>query len=225
MSVGDGGSSVLDDVNSSRSSQAAECCRQRATRRLVRSAVRDRDVPTLRRLFADVDINDVVNAALSDAGSCSALAYAVRCGYLDVVETLIDMPGCRVDSVDRTKRSALDEAIGAWASAALDSGQRGQHDCGKRHRIVRRILAAGARSLSRPALEVVLPSAMDSVTGRQFARKLVKVKLNKTFTLTTLHGLLFCAIARLFHIVDFYCRELNKHRSTSLLCSAAMTRG
>jgi len=183
MSSVDGGSSVMDDTNSSTSSLAVtDCSRQRTTRRLLRSAVRDRDLATLRRLLADVD---VINAALSDAVSCTALAYAVRCGYLEVVETLIDIPGCHVDSVDRTKRSALDEAITAWATAALDCGVPRQHDCGKRRRIVRRLLAVGARSLSRPALDSVLSSALDDDNGLQFVRKLVKVNLNRTSTLMT----------------------------------------
>jgi len=199
MSSADGESSMIDDVNSSTSPRTAESCRQRTTRRLLRSAVRDRDVLTLRRLLADVDVNDVMNAALSNAMSCSALAYAARCGYLEVVETLIDMPGCHIDNTDRTTRSALDEAIGAWAAAALDDASRRQHDCGKRYRIVRRLLAAGARSLSRPALDVVLSSALNEDNGKQFARKLAKVKFNRTSTSTTL-GLLFCMHEWLFHI-------------------------
>ena len=176
MSSADGGSSAIT-INSS-SSSAVESCRQRRTRRLLRSAVRDRDVLTLRRLLDDVEINDVMNASLSDVMSCSALAYAARCGYLEVVEALIDMPGCHVDRVDRTKRSAIDEAIGAWAAAALDGGGRRQHDSGRRYRIVRRLLAAGARSLSRPALDAVLSAALNGDRGRQFVRKLVKVTLN-----------------------------------------------
>jgi len=140
--------------------------------------VRDCDVLTLRRLLADVDVNDdVVNAALSNAVPCSALAYAARCGYLEVVETLVDMPGCLIDGVDRTKRSALDEAIGAWAAAALDGDGRCQHNCSKRQSVVRRLLAAGARSLSRPALDVLLSSALDDDDGQQFTRKLVKVNI------------------------------------------------
>jgi len=176
--MADSGSSAINDVNSSSSSRAVESCRQRTTRRLFRSAVRDRDVLTLRRLFDEVDINDVMNAALSDAMSCSALAYAARCGYLEVVEALIDMPGCHIDRVDRTKRSAIDEAIGAWAAAAQDGGEQRQHDRGVRYRIVRRLLAAGACSLSRSALDGVLSSALESDNGQQFVRKLVKVNLN-----------------------------------------------
>jgi len=178
MSSADGGSSAINDVDSSSSSQAVEPCRQRTTRRLLRSAVRDRDVLTLRRLSNEVDINDVMNAALSDAMSRSALAYAARCGYLEVVEALVDMPGCHIDHVDRAKRSAVDEAICAWAAAALDGGERRQHDRGKRYRIVRLLLAAGASSLSRPALDAVLSSALDGDSGHQFVRKLVKVKLS-----------------------------------------------
>ena len=179
MSSADGGSSAINDVNScSTSSRAVESCRLRATRRLLRSAVRDRDVHTLRQLFDDVNINDVMNVAISDAMSWSALAYAARCGYLEVVEALIDMPGCHIDRVDRAKRSAVDEAIGAWAAAALDGDGQRQHDRGKRYRIVRRLLAAGARSLSRPALDAVLSSALDCDNGQQFVCKLVKVKFN-----------------------------------------------
>lgn len=178
MSSADGGSSAINDINSSSSSQAVEYCRLRATRRLLRSAVRNRDVHTLRRLFDDVNISDVMNVALSDAMSCSALAYAARCGYLEVVEALVDMPGCHIDRVDRAKRSALDEAIGGWAAVALDAGGQRQHDRGKRYRIVRRLLAAGARSLSRPSLDAVLSSALDCDNVQQFVHKLVKVKLN-----------------------------------------------
>jgi len=141
--------------------------------------VRDGDVLTLRRLLSDVDHHGVVNCALSDAVPCSALSYAARCGYPEIVDTLVDMPGCQIDGVDRTKRSALDEAIGGWAAAALDADGGRQQDCstGKRCRIVRRLLAAGARSLSRPALDVVLSSALhDDDNGQQFTRKLVTVR-------------------------------------------------
>jgi len=171
MSSADGGSSVIKDedngcVNSSSS------CRQRVTRRLLRSAVRDRDLLTLRRMLADIGLSD--DSALS---GCSLLAYAARCGHLDIVEALVDMPGCHVDRVDRTKRSALDEAIGAWSATALDTGGRPRlHDRGKRYRIVRRLLTAGTRSLSRPALGAVLSSALDSANGQYFITKLVKVK-------------------------------------------------
>ena len=169
MSKAGGESSVVDDDSSS-FQRAVESCRGR-TRRLLRSAVRDRDVLTLRRVLADVNVGDLVNAALSDALSCSVLAYAVRCGYLEVVEALLDLPGCHVDA---TKRSALDEAIGAWAAAAAFDGRR--HDCAKRYRIVRRLLVAGTRSLSRQALDVVLSSSLDGGSGQHFVRKLVKVK-------------------------------------------------
>jgi len=136
-------------------------------------------VLTLRQLLNDVHMDDVINAALSDAMPCSALAYAARCGYLDVVEALVDMPDCQIDRLDRTKRSAVDEAISGWATSALDGAGRRQHDRGKRYRIVRRLLAAGARSLSRPALDAVLSSALHTAgSGQQFVRKLVKVKVN-----------------------------------------------
>jgi len=179
MSSAGGGSSTIIAINSSSTQAVETCCRQRPTRRLLRSAVRDRDMLTLRRLLADVTIHDV-NAALSDATSCSALSYAVRCGYLDVVEALIDMPGCHVDRVDRTQRSAIDEAIGAWAAAEMDSRGRRQHDCGKRYRIVRRLLASGIHSLSRPALDGVLSSAFGGDSGQQFVHKLVKVICTST---------------------------------------------
>jgi len=148
--------------------------------------VRDGDLLTLRRVLADVDL---LNAALSDALSSSALAFAARCGHIDVVELLVGLPGCHVDRVDRTKRSALDEAISAWAAAATATaaaaadGQRQQHDCARRYRIVRRLLAAGARSLSRQVLDVVLASALHSGTGQHFVWKLVKVKTRAEFYL------------------------------------------
>jgi len=187
MSSADGKSSTIidnDDVSGSLSSSRPT---QRTTRRLLRSAVRDRDVLTLRRMLADVDVN-VVNSAMSDVLSCSALAYAARWGYLEVVEALIDTPGCHVDRTDSAKRSALDEAIDAWAAAAASSsdgaGKR-QHDCAKQYRIVRRLLAAGARCLSRPVLDTVVSSAaLDSSNGRQFIRKLVKVNYHRLLSAT-----------------------------------------
>ena len=171
-SAGAGECSLVNDDDGWSSSRS---CHGRM-RRLLRSAVRDRDVLTLRRLFASVDVGDLVNAALSDALSSSALAYAARCGYLDVVDALVDLPGCHVDRVDKTRRSALDEAIGAWAAAAAALDGQRQHDCAKRYRIVRRLLAAGTRSLSRQALDLVLSSALDTGSGQHFVRKLVKVK-------------------------------------------------
>jgi len=174
MSSAGGTSSVVDD----RQRAVVEPCPRGRTRRLLRSAVRERDVLALRRLLADVNL---VNVAVSDALSSSALAYAARCGYLEVVEALVDHPGCRVDHVDRARRSALDDAIGAWAAAAAAAavdGQVRQHDCARRYRIVRRLLAAGTRSLSREALDVVLASALKNAgaAGQHFVRKLVKVK-------------------------------------------------
>lgn len=166
--------SAIDDVVTSLCSQ-----RQRTARRVLRSALRNRDTVTLRRMLVDVDVCDVVNSALSDALMCSALSYAARCGYLEVVEALTDMPGCHIDRLDPTKRSALDEAIGAWsAAAAQENSRRRQHDCGKQYRIVRRLLIAGARSLSRPALDVILSSALDRINGQHFVQKLIKVKLD-----------------------------------------------
>ena len=163
---------------------AKESCRRR-TRRVVRSAVRDCDLLTLRRVLSDVDL---VNAALSDTLSSSALAYAARCGHLEVVEVLVDLPGCHIDRVDRAKRSALDEAISGWAAA---DGRQQQHDCARRYRIVRRLLAAGTRSLSRQVLDVVLSSALDSGTGQHFVRKLVQVRHKLNFHFDDVFAVLY----------------------------------
>lgn len=162
-----------------------------SARRRLRLAVRDRDVTSLRKLLLG-SCGDI-NAAVSDTSSCSALAYAVRCGHLEIVETLLELPDCHVDRLDRARRSPLDLALRAWIVAATSSstsavrspkreeetvvaGVDGKHDVSRRFRIVRRLLDAGARKVSGAALDDVIWSVLvDDVVRKEVLMKLVKV--------------------------------------------------
>lgn len=137
----------------------------RLSRRLLRVAVHGRDVARIRQLnAAGVDVNTVISDVFGD----TPLTYAVKYGYLEVVETVLSLPGCRVDQLDRNKRSALDEAIRAWLVGAADSRQNN----GRRFRIVRCLLEAEARQISTAFLDVAVFSALGSSRGRELVRKL-----------------------------------------------------
>ncbi|KAI0226820.1 hypothetical protein LSAT2_022692 [Lamellibrachia satsuma] len=137
---------------------------ERRHRRLLRSAIHTSDAPRLRSLLKHgVD----VNMSVSDANLDSALTYAVKCCHLETVELLVSLSECRLDQRNRSKHTALDEAIHAWLS--------GQQNRARWYRILRLLLSSGARHLTVTRLDPLVESTSRTRAGRHLLDKLVKV--------------------------------------------------
>ena len=145
----------------------------RYSRRQLRTAVHGRDVTAIQYLVnKGVDINTVISDVFCD----TALSCAVKSGYLEVVEVLVEMPECRVDQRDRNKCSPIDEAIRSWMTS---SSTETRHNIGKRFRIVRRLLEVGAKDLNATSLDILVFSAVKTIAGRDIVGKLVKLVCQK----------------------------------------------
>ena len=85
----------------------------------------------------------------------------LQVGYLEVVEALVYMPECDIDQINRNKHSALDEAICAWL---LGAGSEGKQLSGRRYRILRCLLAEGAKHVTVTFLDMLIFSALNRYT-------------------------------------------------------------
>jgi len=149
----------------------------RSIRRQLRQAIHDRDVDGIRKL---VESGVDVNALLSDVFCNTALTCAVKCGYLEVVEALLEFPRCRLGALNRRKHSALDEGIRAWLrqQTSDDSGESGsdtRHQRGRTFRILRRLLEAGASTSSVAFLDSLVGKALSRTDGFHLVAKLTNV--------------------------------------------------
>lgn len=141
----------------------------RWSRRLLRIAVHSRDVARLRQLTnRGIDVNMVISDVFCD----TALTYAVKYGYLEIVEILVKIPGCRLDQLDRNNHSALDEAVRTWLASAVPSAEV-RSRLSSRFRIIRCLLEAGASHISANFLDMVVFSTLSTQSGFEFLAKLV----------------------------------------------------
>lgn len=147
----------------------------RWSRRLLRIAVHSRDIVRIRNLTnKGIDINMIISDVFCD----TPLTYSVKYGYLEIVEILVVLPSCRIDQLDRNNHSALDEAIKAWLGGAVMPSEV-RPNLGRRFRIIRCLLEAGARHVSVNFLDMVVFSTLSSPGGFELIGKLVRLFCEK----------------------------------------------
>ena len=147
-------------------------CRRR---RLLRQAVNIRSTTAFRNLIAqDCDINMVMSHVHGD----TLLMYSVKRNSLEMVEILLSFSDCAVDKPDRTGKTPLDEAISAWTLTAMDNSPDNRQAIGRRYRILKRLLSAGAHMSSATCLHQCISNVMNVKGGKGLVEK-----LSKTFVL------------------------------------------
>lgn len=73
--------------------------------------MRNGDVNKIKSLISKgCDVNTIVSDVYQD----TVLIWSVKHSFLEIVELLVQVPGCQLDLRDRYQHSALDEAIKAW---------------------------------------------------------------------------------------------------------------
>ena len=147
----------------------------REERRSLRKAIHNRDPGRLcSMVLAGVDVNQVISEVFRD----TPLSYAVKCGFLEVVETLVRMPQCMLDLNDRGHHSPLDEAVRAWLLGAGAPSEVRQL-LSKRYRILKCLLEAGASNLTPSSLDMLVFSTLNMVSGHLLINKLVNLFCDK----------------------------------------------
>ncbi len=143
-------------------------------RRILRSAVHNGDTAKLKNLVnKGIDINTVISEAFWD----TPLTFAVKYGYLEVVEFLVSHPMCKINEKDRNNHSALDEAIKGWLQGMCKAGEK--HNSAKRYRILKCVLSAGTTEVTSSFLDLIIYSCLNSLKGHRKLEKLVKVICDK----------------------------------------------
>jgi hypothetical protein len=140
-------------------------------RRMLRNAVHSRDVDKIQDVInMGVDINMVISDVFYD----TPLTYAIKYGYLEVVEFLVNLAECHVDMKVKNKHTALDEAVGSWLNSA-SAVHKTKQDQGKYFRILRCLLKRGAKEIAERSLDMVIFSTLNATNGKVAIEKLVKV--------------------------------------------------
>ena len=140
----------------------------RWNRRALRNALQSRDSAKIKAVIAR---GQDVNATMSDAFSDTPLIFAVRKGYLDIVEVLLQLPGTKVDQLHRNQHSALDEALHIF----LTSSHSNKQVAASMYRIIKCLLSSDAMALNFSYLDASIFSVINSKAGQARLQRMVKV--------------------------------------------------
>lgn len=139
---------------------------------MLRAVLHSQDVNKFELLLRDgLDVNAVVDNVFWE----TPLMYAVKHGHLEIVEKLLANGRCRLDCHDRSGHTALDEAVGVWLLGATGLSTESKQYRGRRFRVLRCVVAAGAARLATSSLDNILYSCHNSRSGLNAVDKLVRV--------------------------------------------------
>ena len=145
----------------------------RSQRRIIRQALHNRDkhnVAALLRKGVDMNIT------LSDNFPDTPLLYAIKHGYLEIVEILLQAPTCRLDATYKNKHTLMDIAVKLYL--AMDN--RNKHLTASRFRIVKCILRYNVGNITLSFMDSLFFSSVQSANGKRKVKLLAKLAVEST---------------------------------------------